>query len=162
MIGSERTRHRNTRSGRTGNRNPRSGIFRCIIRFIVDTGTPGVKIEMSQEATDLVKSTGVAENEEDTYPKGTDEDDQYSRKIGDDAKSLTDEVDIENRDKENYHPSALAPSTQAVYGMDCLSNNQKQGYRYRFSEIMHHAMTQVSLKRGLKQLKEKGEKSVSK
>ena len=121
-----------------------------------------MKIEIPQEATDPVKSTGVVENEEYTDPKGTDEDDQYSNKIGDDAESLTDEVERENHDKENYHPSALALSTQAVYRMDFLRNNQKQGYRYRFSKIMHHAMTQVSLKRGLKKIKEKGEKAVSK
>ena len=76
MIGSERTRHRNPRSEITIQQNPRSGRFRCRIRFRVDTGTPGVKIEIPQEATDPVKSTGVVENEEYTDPKGKDEDDK--------------------------------------------------------------------------------------
>ena len=40
--------------------------------------------------------------------------------------------------------------------------NQKRDYSYCFASVMHHAMTQVYLKRGLKKLKEKRENAVSK
>ena len=57
---------------------------------------------------------------------------------------------------------SLIPSTQTVYRMDCLRRNHKRYYSYSFSAVMHHAMTQVSLKRGLNKFKEKGEKAISK
>ena len=40
--------------------------------------------------------------------------------------------------------------------------NRKRYYSSRFSAIMHHGMTQVSFKLGLKHFKEKGRKYVSK
>ena len=56
----------------------------------------------------------------------------------------------------------MNPSRQAIYRMNYLRKNQKQDYRYLFSKIMHHLMTQVSLNQGLKKFKNKGEKSISK
>ena len=46
--------------------------------------------------------------------------------------------------------------------MDLLRKNRKRDYSYHFASVMHHVMTQVYLKRGLNQFKEKGEKAVSK
>ena len=56
----------------------------------------------------------------------------------------------------------MNPSRQAIYRMNYLRENQKRDYRYLFSKIMHHLMTQVSLNQGLKKFKNKGEKSFSK
>ena len=39
---------------------------------------------------------------------------------------------------------------------------RKRDYSYGFASVMHHEMIQVSLKRGLKQFKERGKKAVSK
>ena len=46
--------------------------------------------------------------------------------------------------------------------MDRLRKNRKREYSYRFSATMHHARTQVSFQKGLKQFKYNGEKSISK
>ena len=43
-----------------------------------------------------------------------------------------------------------------------MIKNRNRCYRYRFASVMHHAMTQVSLKRDIKQFKEDVEKAVSK
>ena len=72
---------------------------------------------------------------------------------------IKDEYEIPN---EVSHTSTLKTSTQVVYGMYRLRKNWKRDYIYRFASVMHHAMTQVSLKIGLNQFKEKGENAVSK
>ena len=46
--------------------------------------------------------------------------------------------------------------------MDRLIKNRKQDYIYLFASVMHHVMTQVSLKRGITQFKEKGDNSIPK
>ena len=74
--------------------------------------------------------------------------------------------EIEDKDElpedELSHSSTLKTSTQAVNGMDRLRNNWNQDYIYRFASVMHHTMAQVSLKRGLKKFKEKGENAITK
>ena len=50
---------------------------------------------MPLEANDPVKTTGVAENEEDTDPHGTDKVNQPSSEIDDNSKSMTDEGERE-------------------------------------------------------------------
>ena len=76
-----------------------------------------------------------------------------------DRGEIEDEDEIPN---EVYHTITLTPSTQELYGMDRLIKNRNQDYIYRFASVMHHEMIQVSLKRGLKQFKERGKKAVSK
>ena len=46
--------------------------------------------------------------------------------------------------------------------MNQMRKNRMQDYSYRFTSVLHYAMTQVSLNRGLNQFKENGEKAVSK
>ena len=73
--------------------------------------------------------------------------------------------DIEDKDgipNKLSHPITLTPSTQIVYGMYWMGKNWKWYYRYRFASVIHHASIQVSLKKGLSQFKEMGEKAVSK
>ena len=76
-----------------------------------------------------------------------------------------DEGEIEDEDEIPYelsHPITLTTSIQALYGMYHMRNIWKQDYIYKFTSVMHHAMTQVSLEIFLKQFREKGEKAVSK
>ena len=117
---------------------------------------------MPPEATNPVKTIGVAENEEDTDPQGTYKENQPSSKIGGDGEQLENEGERGTPDEDIYHPNSLTPSTQAVNAMYLLGKNPKQDYSCRFSEIMHHAMAHVSLKRGLEESKDKGQKAVDK
>ena len=75
----------------------------------------------------------------------------------DDRGGIKNEDEIPN---ELSHPITLIPSTKAVYGMERLINNRKRNYSYQFPSVMHHAMTQVSLKRGTNKFKENGEKAL--
>ena len=132
--------------------------------------TPGVdnldvvvKVEIPPEDTNTVKPTGVEKSEttivtehnKATDPQDTEEDHTST-------KPLVSKGKWETPDKGIPHLSALMPSTQAVYGMDCLRKNRKRDYSYRFSAVMHHTMMQVSLNQGLKHFKEKGEKATPK
>ena len=54
---------------------------------------------------------------------------------------------------EVSHPSTITSPTQEVYGIYRTRKNRKRDYSYIFVSVIHHAMTQVSLKRGPKKLK---------
>ena len=66
---------------------------------------------------------------------------------------LTHKGERETPDDKFYHPCALTPSTQAIYGMDRLRKNRKRYFSYRFLAIIYYVMTQVSFKQGLKKSK---------
>ena len=97
----------------------------------------------------------MTEHNKATDPQDTEEDHTST-------KPLVSKGKWETPDKGIPHLSALMPSTQTVYGMDCLRKNRKRYYSYRFSAVMQHAMMQVSLNQGLKHFKEKGEKATPK
>jgi hypothetical protein len=72
--------------------------------------------------------------------------------------SNEEEDDVEP-DMAPYNPDTWIPSIQRVHGVRPTKARQ---YSHLHTTIMHHAMTQYSLKKGLKKLKEVGEEVVSK
>jgi hypothetical protein len=70
-----------------------------------------------------------------------------------------DEEEAEISDSEVYHPEYMTPSIQRVYG---LRPNRARDYSHMHANVVHHAMTQYSLKRGLKKFKVEAEEAVSK
>jgi hypothetical protein len=73
----------------------------------------------------------------------------------DDADDSHDEIP----DDEVYHPESMTPSLQRVYG---LRPRRGRYYINLHATIAHHAMTQYSLKKGLKKFQGKAEDAVSK
>jgi hypothetical protein len=70
-----------------------------------------------------------------------------------------DEEETEISDSEVYHPDSMTPSIQRVYG---LRPKRAGDYSHLHANIVHHAMTQYSLKRGLNKFKVKAKEAVSK
>jgi hypothetical protein len=62
-------------------------------------------------------------------------------------------------DVEPYNPDTWTPSVQQVHG---LPPRRGREYIHLYATVMHHAMTQNSLKRVIKKFKKVGEASVSK
>jgi hypothetical protein len=58
-----------------------------------------------------------------------------------------------------HHPDLMTPSIQRIHG---LRPSKPRDYSHLDANIVHHAMTQYSLKKGLKKFKEKGETAISK
>jgi hypothetical protein len=73
--------------------------------------------------------------------------------ISDDEDSDGDEEDQDHPENEDdspvavYHPESMAPSVQRVHG---LRPRKPRDYSHMHVNIVHHAMTQYSLKKGLK------------
>jgi hypothetical protein len=70
-----------------------------------------------------------------------------------------DEPEEEIPDDEVYHPDTMSPSVQSTYG---LRPKRARDYIHLHANIVHHAMNQYSLNRGLRKFREKGEKAVEK
>jgi hypothetical protein len=62
-------------------------------------------------------------------------------------------------DDEVYHPDTMTPSIQSTYG---LRPRRARDYIHMHANIVHHAMTQYSLSKGLRKFQKEGEKSVEK
>jgi hypothetical protein len=60
---------------------------------------------------------------------------------------------------EPYNPYTWTPSVQRVHG---IRPRKGRTFSHVHATVMHHAMTQYSLKKGLKKFKEVGEEAVSK
>jgi hypothetical protein len=140
---------------------------------------PGVTAE-DEENTDVThhEITGVAPegirtetsgNERTTTPdnnppplgpSGT----EYDSGDDDDDASANNGVETSHNEipeDQVYHPDSMTPSIQRVHG---LRPRKPRDYSHMHSHatIMHHAMTQYSLKKGLKKFHKVGEASVSK
>jgi hypothetical protein len=76
-----------------------------------------------------------------------------------DSDDKDDEPDKEIPDDEVYHPDTMTPSVQSTYG---LRTKRARDYSQLHANVVHHAMTQYSLNRGLRKFREKGEKAVEK
>jgi hypothetical protein len=76
-----------------------------------------------------------------------------------DSDNEDDEPDEEIPDDEVYHPDTVTPSVQSTYG---LIPKRARDYSHLHANIVHHAMTQYSLNRGLRKFRGKGEKAVEK
>jgi hypothetical protein len=70
-----------------------------------------------------------------------------------------DEHDEEIPDDDIYHPDTITPPVQSTYG---LRPKMARDNSHLHANIVHHAMTQYSLNRGLQKFREKGEKAVEK
>jgi hypothetical protein len=90
-------------------------------------------------------NTGVIEDASDSGDEDKDEDE--------------DEDETEISESEVYHTESMTPSIQIVYG---LRPNRARDYNHLHAKVVHHAMTQYSLKWGLKKFKVKAEEAVSK
>ena len=54
-------------------------------------------------------------------------------------------------DEMDGNPDLLSPSTQSTFGMN---NQQAQDHCFSYSNTVHYAMTQLSLRQGLREWKE--------
>jgi hypothetical protein len=144
-----------------------------------DGVTPGVTAE-NEENTEVTHheitgvapegiATGTSDNERTTgsdnnppplAPSGTEYD------SGDDENDASAKNGVETSHNEIsedqvYHPDPMTPSIQRVHG---LRPRKPRDYSQMHSHatIMHHAMTQYSLKKGLRKFQKVGEEAVSK
>jgi hypothetical protein len=116
-------------------------------------GTRGVAHEVSS-------ATKPGSNDADNPPPlgpPTSDDDSDS----DDDDAAGDNYGIETHhseitDEEVYHPDTMTPSVQQTYG---IRPKRARDYSHMFSHatVMHHAMTQYSLNKGLRKFKKVGE-----
>jgi hypothetical protein len=111
----------------------------------------------NSETTGVFGDEHAPSNEEGDI---TDSDNQpsASKSESNDSDSDTDEVHSEITDEDVYHPDTMTPSVKRTYG---LRPRKPRDYSHKHAMIIHHAMTQYSVKSGLKKIKEKGEKAVS-
>jgi hypothetical protein len=58
-----------------------------------------------------------------------------------------------------YHPDTMTPAVHSTYG---IRPKRARDYSHLHANVVHHAMTQSSLNRGLRKFREKGEKAVEK
>jgi hypothetical protein len=121
-----------------------------------------------------IESTGVQDNESTGVPNDN-ESTEVPDEIADDATgdqeaAVTGEPTQVDRNKEEeeeevepnvapYNPDTWTPSIQRLHGQRPRKGLE---YSHLHTTIMHHAMTQYSLKNGLKKFKEVGEEAVSK
>jgi hypothetical protein len=139
-------------------------------------GTTGVPTEHEAEeaktqdavAPEVITSaTDINERSADTYsaddnpppplrPPRSEEDsddDSDDEEDGDDSNEVP--------ENEVYHPASMTPSIQRLHG---LRQRKPRDYSHMHSHatVMHYAMTQYSLKKGLKKIQNLGEAAVSK
>jgi hypothetical protein len=69
------------------------------------------------------------------------------------------EEDDEDPNIEPYNPDKWTPAVQQVHGLHPMKERE---YSHLHAMIMHHTMTQYSLKKGLKKFEKVGEEAVSK
>jgi hypothetical protein len=98
--------------------------------------------------------------EETTLPYSNGEDDNppsLDAPRGDDSNS-----DDEGEDQyDAYHPNTMIPSVQRAHGLRPIKARY-YSHMFLHATVMHHAMTQYSLKKGLRKFQKVGEAAVSK
>jgi hypothetical protein len=137
-----------------------------------DGGNTGVHSETAEDggvAGVRMETTGVVinENNEDNPPPlkpSTNDSDSDSDDEDDDAGEGNDGFETHHDEipgEEVYHPDTMTPSVQRTYG---LRPKRTRDYSHMFSHatVMHHVMTQYSLKKGLRKFQKVGEAAVSK
>jgi hypothetical protein len=80
-------------------------------------------------------------------------------KVSDDPDSSDDEDDDDIPRPQVYHPDTWTPSQQQVHS---LRPRKERDYSHMYANIMHHTMTQYSLKKGFKKFPKKAEAAVTK
>jgi hypothetical protein len=105
---------------------------------------------------------GVVEGEEESSPSvnADDTDDGVpSIKASDNPDSSDDEDDDDIPRPQVYHPDTCTPSQQRVHG---LWPRKERDYSHLHANIVHHAMTQYSLKKVFNKFPKKAEAAVTK
>jgi hypothetical protein len=126
-------------------------------------GVPAESIDIT-EVQDY-ESPGVSSDEDSIDAPGETADDATGEQENtDEEPDAASNVSNEEEDEVEpnvapYDPYIWAPSIQRVHG---LRPRKARQYSHLHATIMHHAMPQYSLKKGLKKFKEIGEEAVSK
>jgi hypothetical protein len=138
----------------------------------VPAGSTGVAQEpIGNESTGvLAKSTGyehpgVSSDDDSTEAPNETPDDATGEQENNDAEPDA-ASDMSNEEEDEvepnvapYNPDTWTPSIQRLHG---LRPRKARQYSHLHATLMYHAMTQYSLKKGLKKFKEVGEEAVSK
>jgi hypothetical protein len=111
------------------------------------------------------ESPGVPSDDDSTEAPNETADDATGEQENNDAEPAA-ASDMPNEEEDEvepnvapYNPDTWTPSIQIVHGQRPRKARQ---YSHLHATIMHHVMTQYSLKKGLKKFKEVGEEAVSK
>jgi hypothetical protein len=124
-------------------------------------GTTGVDPEGITAATSINEGmTGTNDNPPPLGPPST----EYDSDDDDDGTDANNGIDTSHNEIPEdhvYHPESMTPSIQRIHG---LRPRKPRDYSHMHSHatVMHHVMTQYSLKKGLRKFQEVGESAVSK
>jgi hypothetical protein len=121
----------------------------------------------TDDEDDAQQQANAGTDDEDDAPlqlryDDEDSDDEYDETEGTNTHEDTYDDDVGGHkipDDEVYHPDTMTPSVQSTYG---LRPRRARDYSHLHANIVHHAMTQYSLNRGLRKFKVKGEQAVEK
>jgi hypothetical protein len=102
-------------------------------------------------------SGDAADGNDDAPPLRSNAEDNNDSDDEDDKDSDAREQEIP--DDEVFHPNTTTPSVQSTYA---LRPKRSRDYSHLHANIVHHAMTQYYLNKGLRKFKEKGEKVIEK
>jgi hypothetical protein len=110
--------------------------------------------------SDNERTTGSDDNPPPLVPPGT----EYESGDDDDDAGANNGVETSHNEiseDQVYHPDSMTPSIQRVHE---LRRRKPRDYSqiHSHATIMHHAMTQYSLKKGLRKFQKVGEEAVSK
>jgi hypothetical protein len=97
---------------------------------------------------------GVSEGEHETSSIA-------GESVPSDSSDSDEEADFQEEiaDEDVYYPDTMTPSVQRTYG---LRLRKPRDYSHIHAMYIHHAMTQYSVKSGLKKFKVNGEDAISK
>jgi hypothetical protein len=116
----------------------------------------------------LEENTGLANNDKDSdnppqLVAHTANDNVSDDEDNDDAdgNNAIESHHDETPDEEIYHPESMTPSVQRTHGL-MPRKPRNHIHMCAHATVMHHAMTQYSLRKGLKKFQKLGEKAVSK
>jgi hypothetical protein len=112
-----------------------------------------------------VVGSGMSVGTTGVLPKGTtlsdlNEEDDNPPPLGGPRSDDSDIYDDDEDQYDTYHPNTMTPSVQRAHG---LRPRKARYYSHMFSHatVMHHAMTQYSLKKGFRKFQKVGEAAVS-
>jgi hypothetical protein len=126
---------------------------------VLDGTTAGVQEGDQENMTDAeADGTTIMDHEDSSTSQPENDNTGVIEDASDSGDKDTDEEETEISDSEVYHPEYMTPSIQIVYG---LRPSGAIYYSHLQANVVHHAMTQYSLKRGLNKFRVKAEKAVS-
>jgi hypothetical protein len=126
---------------------------------VLTEGSTGVPLE---GITGMANNDGDNDNPPPLVAHTVDESDSDNEDNNDaDGTNAIESHHDEIPDEEVYHPDAMTPSVQRTHG---LRQRKPRNYSHMFAHatVIHHAMTQYSLRKVLKKFQKVGEESVSK